>query len=130
MKNIITILLIIIIPIITYIVITNNKENITANAKDKNNPTLIIFTSTMCMDCQKMKNVINEIEESYIDQINFEKINATEKNKKVQEQVKKYSIVLVPTLVFIDENGAQTNKIEGFIPKEELIAEIEEAING
>ncbi len=130
MKNIITALLIIIIPVCVYLIMHGNSQTIGAMARDKNNPSLLIFTSSMCMDCQKMKGIISEVENNYNKKINFIHINATEKNKKVQESIKNHHVVLVPTLIFLDENGNETNKIEGYIPKEELISELEEAING
>ena len=84
----------------------------------------------MCLDCQKMKKVINEITPQYKEAINFIQINAIEKNKKVQDLIKKHEIILVPTIIIFDKNGNKLNKIEGFIEKEKLISEIEEAING
>ena len=90
----------------------------------------MIFTSAMCLDCQKMKSIINEVEPIYNDKVNFISINALDKSKKVQEYIKKYSIVLVPTIIFVDENENQKNKVEGYIPKDELIKEVEDIING
>ena len=84
----------------------------------------------MCIDCQKMKKLLNEIEPAYQNKINFVSINALDKDKKVKNYINKFGVTLVPTLVFIDDNGNLINKIEGYIPKEELISEIEEAING
>lgn len=129
MKNIITILLILILPICAYLMIKKETNNFTAIAKN-NSPSLYIYTSTMCMDCQKLKKLINEIEPNYKERINFLIINALEKDRKVQSDIKKYGITLVPTMIFIDRNGNQTNKIEGYIEKEKLITEIEETING
>ncbi len=130
MKNIITIALILILPIAVYTILSKNSSNIIAFAQEGNKPSLMAFTSTMCMDCQKMKGIIKEIEDNYNDKINFVSINALDKNRKVQSYVKKHHVVLVPTIVFLDENGNEVNKIEGYIPKEELIKEIEEVING
>ncbi len=130
MKNIISILLILIIPVGVYLIMSANSKMSGAMARDNNKPSLLIFTSSMCLDCKKIKSVIKEVEGDYTGKINFIQINALEKNRKVQENIKKYHIVLVPTLIFLDNNGNQTNKIEGFIPKEELIGELEEAING
>ncbi|MBQ8886368.1 MAG: thioredoxin family protein [Candidatus Gastranaerophilales bacterium] len=129
MKNIITILLVLILPICAYLLINKNSNNILAVAKS-NTPTLQIYTSTMCIDCQKLKNLINEIEPTYKDSVNFIVINALDKNKKTQNDIKKYGITLVPTIIVFDRSGNQTNKIEGYIEKEKLIAEIEEVING
>ncbi len=130
MKNIITIVLILVLPVLVYLIMSKNSNDFSAIAKEKNMPSLLTFTSTMCMDCQKMKGVLKEIQPSYQDRINFISINATEKDRKVQNYIKKHNVVLVPTMVFLDENGNEVNKIEGYIPKEELIKEIEEVING
>lgn len=129
MKNIITILLVLILPVCTYLIMSKNSSNIIAIAKE-NTPSLYIFTSTMCMDCQKMKKVINEIEPNYHDRINFIQINATDKNRKVQEYIKRYGVTLVPTIVVLDRNNNKIDKIEGYIEQEKLIKEIEDAING
>lgn len=129
MKNIITILLVLILPVCTYLIMSKNSSNIIAIAKE-NTPSLYIFTSTMCMDCQKMKKVIKEIEPNYHDRINFIQINATDKNRKVQEYIKRYGVTLVPTIVVLDRNNNKINKIEGYIEQEKLIKEIEDAING
>ena len=130
MKNIITIALILILPIAAYLIISKNSNDISAIAKEKNMPSLLAFTSTMCVDCQRMKGVLKEVEENYNDKINFLYINALDKNRKVQDNIKKYHVTLVPTIILVDENGNETNKIEGYMPKEDLIVEIEEAING
>ncbi|HIS89208.1 TPA: thioredoxin family protein [Candidatus Avigastranaerophilus faecigallinarum] len=130
MKNIITILLILIVPVAVYLYLSKNSDTTSAVAKDKTKPSIMIFTSAMCLDCQKMKSVINEVQPIYSDKINFISINALDKSKKVQDYIKKYGIVLVPTIIFVDENENQKNKVEGYIPKEELITEIEDIING
>ena len=88
------------------------------------------FTSTMCIDCQKLKRNLNEIEGLYQNKINFVTLNATEKNKKVQQLVKKHGIVLVPTMVFLDIEGNEMNKIEGYVEKEDIKKELEELLNG
>lgn len=129
MKNIITILLLLIIPILAYLIMNKNTETVIAVAKN-NTPTLYIFSSTMCLDCKKMKEVIKEVEPIYYDKINFIHINALDKNKKVKEHIKRYGVTLVPTLVFTDINGNKTNKIEGYIERDKLQSEIEDAING
>ena len=129
MKNIITILLVLILPICAYFLLSKNSKFDDAIAKE-NTPSIYIFTSTMCLDCQKMKKVINEITPQDKEDINFIQINAIERNKKVQDLIKKHEIILVPTIIIFDKNGNKLNQIEGFIEKEKLISEIEEAING
>lgn len=130
MKNIITILLILVLPIVAYIYISNNSNKTIAVTKDYNLPTIMTFTSTMCMDCQKIKSVLAEIEPEYSNKINFEYIQALDKSRKVKDAIKKYGVVLVPTIIFLDKDGKQLSKIEGFMEKDKLISEIEEVING
>lgn len=129
MKNIITILLILILPIIAYLIMSKNSNEIMAIAKENNLPTIMTFSSTMCIDCQKMKKLLSEIEPTYQNKINFISINAMDKDKKVKSYINKYGVTLVPTLIFIDINGNVINKVEGYIQKEELVSKIEEAIN-
>ncbi len=130
MKNIITILLIIILPIMAYLIIEKRSELNSATAMENSLPTIMVFSSSMCLDCQKLKGVINEIKNDYEDKINFISYNALDKDKKVQKYIKEYQIILAPTTIILDRNGNKVDKIEGYIPKEELINEIEEAING
>ena len=129
MKNIITIVLILVLPVAAYLFLSKNNEEIKAAAYDNNLPSLITFTSAMCMDCQKMKGVIKTLEKDYKDKINFISVDALDKNRKVQESIKKYNVVLVPTMVFVDTNGNQINKAEGYIPEEEMVNKIEALIN-
>ena len=83
----------------------------------------------MCLDCQKLKLVIDDVSDNYSDKINIVKVNI-DNSKKVNDYIKKYGIQLVPTTVFLDENGNKINKIEGFIEKDEFIKNLEGVING
>jgi thiol-disulfide isomerase/thioredoxin len=130
MKNIITILLILILPLTVYLVMTSKSDTAKVNAQGNNLPTMKVYTSTMCLDCQKMKGVVKEIEPEYKNKINIISINALDNRKSVQDEIKKYGIVLVPTIIYINSDGTIKNKTEGYIPKEELIKEIESTING
>ena len=129
MKNIITILCILILPIMAYLIMDKRSTLATATAIENSRPTIMVFSSTMCLDCQKLKVVINELENIYDKKINFVQYNALDKNKKIKEYIKKYGITLVPTTIFFDKEGNKTDKIEGFISKEELIKKIEESLN-
>lgn len=129
MKNIITILIILILPVMTYLILEKRSSLTTATAMEKNLPTVMIFSSSMCIDCQKLKNVVKEIEPLYAGKINFINYNALDKDKKIKNYIKQYGIVLAPTTIILDKNGRPIDKIEGYLPKDEYINEIEEAIN-
>ncbi len=130
MKNIITILIILILPVITYLVLERRSSLSTATAMENNLPTVMVFSSTMCIDCQKLKKVISEIENDYKGKINFIDYNALDNDKKIKNYIKQYGIVLAPTTIILDKNGNKIDKIEGYMPKEEYVNEIEDAING
>ena len=117
MKNIITILLILFVPVAVYLYLSKNSDTTSAIAKDKTRPSIMIFTSTMCLDCQKMKSVINEVQPIYSDKINFISINALDKNKKVQEYIKKYGIVLVPTIYLLMKMKIKKIKLKDIFQK-------------
>ena len=65
-----------------------------------------------------------------LNKVNFMSYNALDKSKNIQAAIKEYNIVLVPTIIILDRNGNKKDKIEGFIPKQELIQKLEDAING
>lgn len=129
MKNIVIILLIIILPIAAFIILDKNKS-VSDVALAENRPSFILFTSTMCLDCQRVKKELAEIENDYTDKINIVKINALEKNGNTQKLIKKYDVTLVPTLIFIDKNSNTTYRTEGYMSKEEMIEKLENMLNG
>ncbi len=129
MKNIVIIILIIILPIAAFIILDKNKS-VSDVALAENRPSFILFTSTMCLDCQRVKKELAEIENDYTDKINIVKINALEKNGNTQKLIKKYDVTLVPTLIFIDKNSNTTYRTEGYMSKEEMIEKLENMLNG
>lgn len=130
MKNIITILLILILPLTIYLVMTSKNDTSKVNAQGTNLPSIKVYTSAMCLDCQKMKSVVKEIEPEYKNRINIISINALDNKKSIQDEIKQFGIVLVPTIIYINSDGTVRNKTEGYISKDELIKEIESTING
>lgn len=118
-KNIITILLILIIPMFAYWILSTNdasKSSTVAEASTK--PQVIKFTSEMCMDCQTMNQIMKEIFPVYQDKITLIEIPVQDKTSFNQEQIKKYKVTLVPTIILIDSNGKQVKRIEGAIEKD------------
>lgn len=131
MKNLFIILLILILPIVAYVVLDSGRnKNIISTAEAVNKPVVMIFTSTMCSDCQKMKKVIAVFEPNYSDKIEFIKVNAASNEKQVQDLIKKYNVYLVPTIIFIDKNGKQTKKQEGSMTGPMFENELKVLING
>lgn len=131
MKNLFIILLILIVPVFAYIVLDAGRDkNIISTAQAQNKPVVIIFSSTMCSDCQKMKKVLTVVEPKYKDKIEFMKINAGADDKQVQDLVKKYNVYLVPTLIFIDKKGKELMKREGSMTEDAFEKQLKVLTNG
>lgn len=118
-KNIITILLILIVPMFAYWLLnTNENKNIGTIAEASNKPQVIKFTSAMCMDCQTMNQVMKEIFPKYQGKITLIEIPVQDRNSFNEEQIKKYKVTLVPTIILLDSTGKQIKRIEGAIDKD------------
>lgn len=125
-KNIITVLLVLIVPLVAYLFMSNNNSgagNI-ADAKAAK-PQIIKFTSSMCLDCQEMNKLMKEVYPQYQDKVTLVEIPVQDGKAFTEEQIKKYNVTLVPTMIFLDSNGQQVKRVEGAIPKAELIQCIE-----
>ena len=125
-KNIVTILLILIVPLVAYILMNSSDSNAVsvANAKAAK-PQIIKFTSSMCLDCQTMNKLIKEVYPKYQDNVVLTEIPVQDGKAFTDEQIKKYNVTLVPTLIFLDSNGNQVQRIEGAVSQEELVQCIE-----
>ena len=118
-KNIITILLILIVPMFAYwLLSTPDAENSTTVAEASNKPQIIKFTSAMCMDCQIMNQIMKEIYPAYKDKITLIEIPVQDKTSFNESQIKKYNVTLVPTIILLDSSGRQVKRIEGAIEKD------------
>ena len=131
MKNWIITLLVFVLPVIGYFSLKNSesaRNSMIAQAIGK--PIVMKFESPMCMDCQKLKKEMESLKPQYSTYVDFVDINATSIDKKTQEDVEMYGVTVVPTIIFLDSNKKQVNKIEGFTPKTTIEKHIKELING
>ncbi len=137
-KNLIIIALIFAIPLVAFAVL--NKSNCTTaktnvdtrqgssqtvnqNPADNNalgKPQVIKFSSAMCLDCQTMNKLFKEVFPKYQDRIVLTEIHVQDGNAFTGEQIKKYNVTLVPTMIFLDSKNNQVKRIEGAIDKSEL----------
>lgn len=104
---------------------TNAQNNKTNNTNSQNKEaikhkvTFIELGSVRCIPCQKMQPVMKSIEEKYAGQVKviFHDVWTSEG----KSYADKYKINLIPTQVFIDENGKEYYRHQGYFPEEELI---------
>lgn len=82
--------------------------------------TFIELGSVNCIPCKAMQPVMRSIEKKYGDQIHvvFYDVWKPEQRKYAME----YRIKLIPTQVFLDKDGKELMRHEGFFPEEEIDA--------
>lgn len=81
--------------------------------------TFIELGSVRCIPCQKMQPIMKSIEEKYEGQVKvvFHDVWTPEGKPFADE----YAIQVIPTQVFLDENGKEYARHVGFFPEEELV---------
>jgi thioredoxin 1 len=81
--------------------------------------TFVELGSVNCIPCKMMQPVMKEIEEEYKSQVNVVFYDVWTSSGRLYGD--KYSIRVIPTQVFLDANGKEYFRHEGFFPKEELV---------
>lgn len=118
MKNLL-LMLILVAFVFTQGCDAQSKENKTESTKaTKPKVTFIELGSVNCVPCKMMQPVMKAIEEKYGQQIEvvFYDVWKQEQKKYAQE----YKIKLIPTQVFLDKNGKEFHRHQGFYPEAEI----------
>lgn len=122
-KTILTILAILIIPILAFFGLTF-KQDIYNVAQASGKPTIIKFTSTMCLECQEINKTFKQIFPKYQDSINYTEVIVDSRKDMNNNLIKKYNVTLVPTVIMLNSDGTQSKRIESAIPAAELERDI------
>ena len=78
--------------------------------------TFIEIGSTTCIPCKKMQPIMKSIEKKYKEQI---KVIFYDTNKE-KNKSKEYGVKLIPTQIFLDANGKEFYRHEGYYPEAEI----------
>lgn len=119
-KNWVSILIILFVPIIAFMTFSKTAESTAKPTDTTNKPAVIKFTSSMCLDCQKMNKIFKEIFPKHEGKIVLTEIYVQDGSDFTNSQIQKYDVTLVPTIILIDKNGKQVKRIEGAIEKDEM----------
>lgn len=93
-----------------------------ALAKSKSDGVLVTFVeigASRCIPCKAMQPIMKAVAEEYKGQVNV--VFHDVWTPKGKEDAMKYSIRVIPTQVFLDKNGKEYYRHEGFFPKDELV---------
>ncbi|MDZ7723374.1 MAG: thioredoxin family protein [candidate division KSB1 bacterium] len=92
--------------------------------KDSVLVTFIELGSVKCIPCKMMQPIMDEIETEYAGQVKV--VFHDVWTKEGQPYAQKYGIRAIPTQVFLDKEGNEYFRHEGFFPKKELVKVLEE----
>lgn len=88
-----------------------------SNETGKTKITFVELGSVNCIPCRQMQPVMKSIEEKYGEQVKVVFHDVWKDKAPAQ----KYGIQLIPTQVFLDENGKEFYRHEGFFSEDEII---------
>jgi thioredoxin 1 len=108
--NILIILQILILPVSVFSEIRNNTKSCKV--------TFIELGSVNCVPCKMMQPVMKKVEEKYKNQVNVVFYDVW--TKKDAPMAEKHKINVIPTQVFLDADGKEYFRHEGFFAFEEL----------
>ena len=103
---------------ILWVVILLSLNASAQNSNEKPKVTFVELGSVNCIPCKQMQPVMKAIEEKYGDQINVIFYDVWKEDQK--KYSKQYGIKLIPTQVFLDANGKEFHRHEGFYPEAEI----------
>lgn len=88
-----------------------------SNETGKTKITFVELGSVNCIPCRQMQPVMKSIEEKFGEQVKVVFHDVWKDKAPAQ----KYGIQLIPTQVFLDENGKEFYRHEGFFAEDEII---------
>jgi len=92
-------------------------ETTPAQTAEQPLPQLIDFGAGKCATCKTMNVVLEELSAEHGDQIHIRFVDVWEN----EEAAEKHSIRMIPTQVFLDAEGNELFRHEGFISKEDIL---------
>ncbi len=89
------------------------------NSEELAKVTFIELGSVKCIPCKMMQPIMKEVEEEYKGQVRVVFYDVW--TSKGRPYAQKYGIRVIPTQVFLDKDGTEYFRHEGFFAKDELI---------
>ena len=129
-RNIITILLIFLVPLFAYWGLTKSHSLTTLPGIASQGAEIIKFSSPMCYECQELEKIFKEVYPNYSNKVSLRKIDVTQKDKMTKQLIREYNVQLVPTCIFKDSKGDVIRTTEGMIQPKILENYIKEQLNG
>ncbi|MBC8278360.1 MAG: thioredoxin family protein [FCB group bacterium] len=98
------------------VVSSDGQSHEAAEVTPANLPRMLELGSVGCAACAKMEPVLEEVRAEYEGRLSVEFFDVRKDNK----PAKKYRIRLIPTQIFLDAEGNEYFRHEGFFSKEDI----------
>ncbi len=98
----------------------NDKDTV-QNVQHSNSKAIVTFVelgSVNCVPCKQMQPIMASLEKKYGEQLEVIFYDVVKKEHK--DKSKEFGIRLIPTQVFLDKNGKEIHRHEGFYPEAEI----------
>jgi thioredoxin 1 len=93
-------------------------ESVLGNGK----PTLAEFGWRKCIPCKEMRPILEQLDVEYKGKVNVVIIEIPFH----EDLTQKYEIMYMPTQIFFDNTGREVSRHVGFLPKTDIIAQLEQ----
>ncbi|RAI15823.1 MAG: hypothetical protein DKM22_01325 [Candidatus Melainabacteria bacterium] len=128
-KNFTIIALIIALPLLAFFILSSRNESLAQKSNSTEKPQIIKFTSLMCLDCKRLNEVMVKVYPKYSEDIILTEVQVQNNDKYTNDQIAKYNVSLVPTMILLDKKGNKIEKIEGFLPEKDLENKMKAMLN-
>lgn len=128
-KNFTIIALIIALPLLAFFILSSRNESLAQKSNSTEKPQIIKFTSFMCLDCKRLNEVMVKVYPKYSEDIILTEVQVQNNDKYTNDQIAKYNVSLVPTMILLDKKGNKIEKIEGFLPEKDLENKLKAMLN-
>ena len=95
------------------------EKEVTKVSGGKAQVTFVELGSVKCIPCKKMQPIMKEIEKEYGGKVRV--VFHDVWTSKGKPYIKKYGIRVIPTQIFLDKNGKEFHRHEGFYPKKDIV---------
>ena len=75
-----------------------------------------------CIPCKAMKPILDELAAEYKGRARIEIVDIGER----PNEAERWRVFTIPTQIFVDAQGEEVYRHEGFMPKEDIVAKLEE----
>ncbi|MFH1866216.1 MAG: thioredoxin family protein, partial [Candidatus Eisenbacteria bacterium] len=98
-------------------------DSVAAAAADETGlPVLLDLGSTTCVPCKAMAPILDEMRETFAGQFDVRFVNVKEDATLARE----YGVRIIPTQIYLDEQGNELFRHQGFFSREDMLAAWEE----